>query len=167
MWVCRLPVHIGPAGRTVFYEKLRQIRDFPMGRQVVGTTTLALPLQGRTPLVHPQDVPILRESSANSKLPSGPMWASAPTETARIPDCFVKMAAIVLPKPFLGGIHAKETHADPDFDSGAGAAVRLRQAAGRTLRRQQNPKQQLRQSFRRKRLRTNRTSQRAARRIGC
>ena len=33
MWVCRLPVHIGPAGRTVFYEKLRQIRDFPMGRQ--------------------------------------------------------------------------------------------------------------------------------------
>ena len=31
----------------------------------------------------------------------------------------------------------------------------------------QNPKQQLRQSFRRKRLRTNRTSQRAARRIGC
>ena len=33
MWVCRLPVHIGHAERAVFYETLRQIRDFPMGRQ--------------------------------------------------------------------------------------------------------------------------------------
>ena len=33
MWVCRLPVHIGHAERAVFYETLRRIRDFPMGRQ--------------------------------------------------------------------------------------------------------------------------------------
>ena len=33
MWVCRLPVHIDPAECTVLYEKLRRIRDFPMGRQ--------------------------------------------------------------------------------------------------------------------------------------
>ena len=33
MWVCRLPVHIGPAECTVLYGNLRRIRDFPMGRQ--------------------------------------------------------------------------------------------------------------------------------------
>ena len=33
MWVCRLPVHIDPAECTVLYKNLRQIRDFPMGRQ--------------------------------------------------------------------------------------------------------------------------------------
>ena len=33
MWVCRLPVHIGHAERAVFYETLRRIRDFPVGRQ--------------------------------------------------------------------------------------------------------------------------------------
>ena len=33
MWVCRLPVHIDHAERAVFYETLRRIRDFPMGRQ--------------------------------------------------------------------------------------------------------------------------------------
>ena len=84
MWVCRLPVHIGPAGRTVFYEKLRQIRDFPMGRQS------RRPLQrrftflvGADDSVRPQNIPVLWESTANSLLPSGPMWASAPT-TSRV-----------------------------------------------------------------------------------
>ena len=33
MWVCRLPVHIGPAGRTRFYGTLRRIRICQMGRQ--------------------------------------------------------------------------------------------------------------------------------------
>ena len=32
MWVCRLPVHIGPADCTAFYENLRRIRSFPTGR---------------------------------------------------------------------------------------------------------------------------------------
>ena len=67
MWVCRLPVHIGPAGRTVFYEKLRQIRDFPMGRQS------RRPLQrpslspvGADDPVRPQNMPVLWKSAANS-----------------------------------------------------------------------------------------------------
>ena len=33
MWVCRLPVHIDPAGRTRFYGTLRRIRICQMGRQ--------------------------------------------------------------------------------------------------------------------------------------
>ena len=33
MWVCRLPVHIDPAERTIFYENLRRLRNFPLGRQ--------------------------------------------------------------------------------------------------------------------------------------
>ena len=80
MWVCRLPVHIDHAERAVFYETLRRIRDFPMGRQS------RRPLQrpslspvGAHDSVRPQDIPVLRESSANSQLPTGPMWASAPT----------------------------------------------------------------------------------------
>ena len=32
MWVCRLPVHIAPAGCTVFYETPRRIHNFPTGR---------------------------------------------------------------------------------------------------------------------------------------
>ena len=33
MWVCRLPVHIGPAECTRFYGTLRRIRICQMGRQ--------------------------------------------------------------------------------------------------------------------------------------
>ena len=80
MWVCRLPVHIGPAGRTVFYEKLRQIRDFPMGRQSRRPLQQPFALSvGEDDSVRPRDVPILRESSANSQLPNGAMCASPPT----------------------------------------------------------------------------------------
>ena len=80
MWVCRLPVHIDPAECIVLYEKLRRIRDFPMGRQS------RRPLQrpslspvGADDPVRPQNMPVLWKSAANSSLPSGPMWASAPT----------------------------------------------------------------------------------------
>ena len=34
--------------------------------------------------VRPQNVPVLRKSAANSQLPSGPMWASAPTGLPQI-----------------------------------------------------------------------------------
>ena len=69
-----------PAERTIFYKNLRRLRNFPLGRQS------RRPLQ-RPPLspvgaddsVRPQNVPVLRKSAANSQLPSGPMWASAPT----------------------------------------------------------------------------------------
>ena len=32
MWVCRLPVHIGPRSVHRFYDNLRQICSLPMGR---------------------------------------------------------------------------------------------------------------------------------------
>ena len=32
MWVCRLPVHIGPRSVHRFYDNLRRICSFPMGR---------------------------------------------------------------------------------------------------------------------------------------
>ena len=67
MWVCRLPVHIDPAEYIVLYEKLRRIRDFPMGRQS------RRPLQrpslspvGADDPVRPQNMPVLWKSAANS-----------------------------------------------------------------------------------------------------
>ena len=73
-----------PGGMHRFYENLRRIRNFPMGRQS------RRPLQrrftflvGADDSVRPQNIPVLWESTANSLLPSGPMWASAPT-TSRV-----------------------------------------------------------------------------------
>ena len=82
MWVCRLPVHIDPAGCTGFYGNLRRIRNFPSGRQSrrpLRRDCTSAYLVGADDSVRLRDVPILRESSANSQLPGGPMWASAPT----------------------------------------------------------------------------------------
>ena len=87
MWVCRLPVHIDLAGCTGFYGNLRRIRNFPSGRQSrrpLRRDCTSAYLVGADDSVRPRDVPILRESSANSQLPHGPMWASAPTELRRI-----------------------------------------------------------------------------------
>ena len=63
-----------------FYRNLRRICNFSMGRQS------RRPLQQPFALsvveddsVRPRDVPILRESSANSQLPNGAMCASPPT----------------------------------------------------------------------------------------
>ena len=63
-----------------FYGNLRRICNFSMGRQS------RRPLQQPFALsvveddsVRPRDVPILRESSANSQLPNGAMCASPPT----------------------------------------------------------------------------------------
>ena len=57
-----------PAGYTelskIFGES---VCTYPLGRR------------GRCPHRPTQTAPILRKSSANSKLPDGPMWASAPT----------------------------------------------------------------------------------------
>ena len=64
----------------VFYKTVRQIRNCPMGRQSRRPLqqVSALPV-GADDSVRPQNMSILRKSSANSLLPSGPMWASAPT----------------------------------------------------------------------------------------
>ena len=62
MWVCRLPVHIDPAERTIFYENLRRLRNFPLGRQS------RRPLQRHSlfPVVaddsvRPQNIPLFTE----------------------------------------------------------------------------------------------------------
>ena len=68
MWVCRLPVHIGPAGCTGFTEILGEF----------------VTSHWADDSARPQDISFLRISSAKPQLPSGPMWASAPTELRRI-----------------------------------------------------------------------------------
>ena len=82
MWVCRLPVHIGPAGCTGFTEILGKFVTSHWADRVVGpygeASMHTYPV-GADDSVRPQDISVLRKSSANSQLPSGPMWASAPT----------------------------------------------------------------------------------------
>ena len=70
MWVCRLPVHIDPAGRTVLYENLRQIRYFSTGRQSRRPLqqALALPV-GVDDSVRPQKEAVIQRASANSDAP--------------------------------------------------------------------------------------------------
>ena len=65
MWVCRLPVHISPARCTGFTEILGEFVTSHWADRVV----------------RPQDISVLRISSAKPQLPSGPMWASAPYMT--------------------------------------------------------------------------------------
>ena len=63
-----------------FFTKLfGEFVTFQWADRVVGPySSIALPV-GAHDSVRPQDIPVLRESSANSQLPTGPMWASAPT----------------------------------------------------------------------------------------
>ena len=57
-----------PAGCSCFYGNLRRMRTrFPPA------------CRGRCPHRPTQKTPFLRKSTANSELPRGPMWASAPT----------------------------------------------------------------------------------------
>ena len=63
-----------------FYGNLRRICNFSMGRQSRRPLQrLLLSPVGADDSVRPRDVPILRESSANSQLPNGAMCASPPT----------------------------------------------------------------------------------------
>ena len=84
MWVCRLPVHIGPAGCTGFTEILGEFVTSHWADRVVGpygeASMHTYPV-GADDSVRPQNIPILRESPANSQLPNGPMPTSAPTNT--------------------------------------------------------------------------------------
>ena len=76
MWVCRLPVHIGPAGCTGFTEILGEFVTSHWADRVVGPYVKALlspyPV-GADDSVRPQDISVLRISSAKPQLPSGPM----------------------------------------------------------------------------------------------
>ena len=75
-----------PGGLHWFYENLRRIRNFPTGRQsrrpLQRGSNLQYPV-GADDSVRPQNAPILRKSSADSQLPQGPMWVSAPTDRSR------------------------------------------------------------------------------------
>ena len=63
-----------------FYRNLRRICNFSMGRQSCRPLQQPFALSvGEDDSVRPRDVPILRESSANSQLPNGAMCASPPT----------------------------------------------------------------------------------------
>ena len=63
-----------------FYGNLRRICNFSMGRQSRRPLQQPFALSvGEDDSVRPRDVPILRESSANSQLPNGAMCASPPT----------------------------------------------------------------------------------------
>ena len=55
MWVCRLPVHIDPAGCTDFTEILGEFVTSHWASYPVGADDS----------VRPQDAPLLRESAAN------------------------------------------------------------------------------------------------------
>ena len=82
MWVCRLPVHIDPAECTGFTEIFGEFVTSHWADRVVGpygeASMHTYPV-GADDSVRPQDISVLRHFSANSQLPSGPMWASAPT----------------------------------------------------------------------------------------
>ena len=73
MWVCRLPVHIGHAERAVFYETLRRIRDFPMGRQSRRPLRKGFNrfpyLVGADDSVRPRDAPLFTGICGESVLP--------------------------------------------------------------------------------------------------
>ena len=69
MWVCRLPVHIGPAECSDFYENLQRIRNIFRADRVVGPyseiSMHPYPV-GADDSVRPQNIPILRKSLAIS-----------------------------------------------------------------------------------------------------
>ena len=76
MWVCRLPVHIGPAGCTGFTEIFGEFVTSHWADRVVGpygeASMHTYPV-GADDSVRPQDISVLRISSAKPQLPSGPM----------------------------------------------------------------------------------------------
>ena len=76
MWVCRLPVHIGLAGCTGFTEILGEFVTSHWADRVVGPYSGIFdpPCSvGADDSVRPQDISVLRISSAKPQLPSGPM----------------------------------------------------------------------------------------------
>ena len=87
MWVCRLPVHIAPAGCTGFTEIFGEFVTSHWADRVVGpygeASMHTYPV-GADDSVRPQDISVLRKSSAKSQLPCGPTESSAPTESRRI-----------------------------------------------------------------------------------
>ena len=74
MWVCRLPVHISPAGCTGFTEILGEFVTSHWADRVVGpygeASMHTYPV-GADDSVRPQDISVLRKSSAKPYFPAG------------------------------------------------------------------------------------------------
>ena len=74
MWVCRLPVHIDPAGCTAFTEILGEFVTSHWADRVVGpygeASMHTYPV-GADDSVRPQDISVLRKSSAKPYFPAG------------------------------------------------------------------------------------------------
>ena len=87
MWVCRLPVHIDRQNAPFFMKICGDFATSHWADRVVGPygeiSMHSYPV-GADDSVRPQNISVLRKSSAKSQLPSGPMWASAPTGLRRI-----------------------------------------------------------------------------------
>ena len=87
MWVCRLPVHIDRQNAPFFMKICGESVTSHWADRVVGpygeASMHTYPV-GADDSVRPQNISVLRKSSAKSQLPSGPMWASAPTGLRRI-----------------------------------------------------------------------------------
>ena len=73
MWVCRLPVHIGPAGCTGFTEIFGETEPSHWADRAVGPygeiSMHSYPV-GADDSVRPQDISVLRKSSANPYFPA-------------------------------------------------------------------------------------------------
>ena len=78
---------IGPAERNVFtviFGKFATAQRADVGIGPYGEISIHSYPVGADDSVRPQNISVLRKSSAKSQLPSGPMWASAPTGLRRI-----------------------------------------------------------------------------------
>ena len=104
MWVCRLPVHIDPAERTIFYENLRRLRNFPLGRQS------RQPLQRHSlfPVVaddsvRPQNIPLFTEIFGEFVTSQRADVGIGPYRTPANPYCPANSEHKAdLPQPFKG-----------------------------------------------------------------
>ena len=87
MWVCRLPVHIDRQNAPFFMKICGDFATSHWADKAVGPYG-EISMHSNTveadDSVRPQNISVLRKSSAKSQLSSGPMWASAPTELRRI-----------------------------------------------------------------------------------
>ena len=85
--VVGVDAYIDPAGCTGFTEIFGESEPSHWADRVVGPygeiSIHSYPV-GADDSVRPQNISVLRKSSAKSQLPSGPMWASAPTGLRRI-----------------------------------------------------------------------------------
>ena len=70
MWVCRLPVHIGPAECTVFTGIYGEFVTSQWADRVVGPYNNTALSVGADDSVRPQNAPVLRKAGAHTYAPA-------------------------------------------------------------------------------------------------